>query len=62
VDKALREGPDALGTRHKMHLLNDPVAFSRLHFEVWVSAEAHPAWRDSLSLIPDRLSCTDVVS
>ncbi|MBS0309884.1 MAG: glucans biosynthesis glucosyltransferase MdoH, partial [Proteobacteria bacterium] len=62
VDKALREGPDALGTRHKMHLLNDPVAFSRLHFEVWVSAEAHPAWRESLSLIPGRLSCIDVVS
>lgn len=62
VGKALREGPDALGTGHKMHLLNDPIAFSRLHFEVWVSAEAHPAWRRSLSLIPGRLSCIDAVS
>lgn len=62
VDKALREGPDALGTGHKMHLLNDPVAFSRLHFEVWASAEAHPAWRKTPSQITDRLSCIDAIS
>ncbi|WP_018509243.1 glucans biosynthesis glucosyltransferase MdoH [Thiobacillus thioparus] len=62
VDKALRGGPDALGTGHKMHLLNDPIAFSRLHFEVWVSAEAHPAWRKTLSHTTGRLSCIDAVS
>lgn len=62
VDKALREGPDALGTGHKMHLLNDPVALSRLHFEVWVSSEAHPAWRKSLTHTRGHLPCIDVVS
>ncbi len=62
VDKALREGPDALGTGHKMHLLNDPVALSRLHFEVWASAEAHPAWRKTLPHLTGRLPCIAAIS
>lgn len=45
VNEALQGGPDALDPGRKMHLLNDPIALSRLHFEVWASAEAHPAWR-----------------
>ena len=45
VDEALRGGPEALDPSRKMHLLNDPAALSRLHFEVWATAEAHPAWR-----------------
>ena len=44
VDEALRHGPGALDSSRKMHLLNDPAALSRLHFEVWASAQAHPAW------------------
>ncbi|MDA8127996.1 MAG: glucans biosynthesis glucosyltransferase MdoH [Betaproteobacteria bacterium] len=62
VDKALNEGPDALGTGHKMHLLNDPIAFSRLHFEVWTSAKAHPAWRATLSSLTGPLPCIDAIS
>jgi len=62
IDKALREGPDALSTGHKMHLLNDPVTLSRLHFEVWASARAHPAWHKILPQITDRLSCIDATS
>jgi membrane glycosyltransferase len=27
-----------------MTLLNDPLALSRLHFQVWVSPEAAPVW------------------
>ncbi|MES2407859.1 MAG: glucans biosynthesis glucosyltransferase MdoH [Pseudomonadota bacterium] len=46
VRKALLEGPDKLDPSHKMHLLNDPVALSRLHFDVWASEDAHPAWHN----------------
>ena len=45
VRRALLEGPDVLDSSHKMHLLNDPIALSRLHFDVWASEDAHPAWR-----------------
>ncbi|MBI4207915.1 MAG: glucans biosynthesis glucosyltransferase MdoH [Betaproteobacteria bacterium] len=45
VRAALIDGPNALSAREKMTLLNDPLALSRLHFQVWVSTEAAPRWR-----------------
>jgi membrane glycosyltransferase len=41
---ALVNGPNALSARQKLTLLNDPLALSRLHFEVWVSPEAARQW------------------
>lgn len=63
LKKALREGPDALDAGRKMHLLNDPIALSRLHFEVWTSELAHPAWRNTLiQTTTDSPSCSDAIS
>lgn len=62
VNKALRKGPDALDPGRKMHLLNDPIALTRLHFEVWASAEAHPAWRKIPTATTGNLSCVDATS
>ena len=62
VNKALRKGPDALDPGRKMHLLNDPIALTRLHFEVWASAEAHPAWRKIPTSTTGNLSCVDATS
>lgn len=45
VQHALAKGPDALTAREKMLLLNDPLALSRLHFQVWTSTEVAPFWR-----------------
>jgi len=44
IDMALRNGPDALSNQEKMILLNDVHAMSHLHFQVWSSPSAHPAW------------------
>jgi len=44
VDTALARGPEALNAREKMTLLNDPLALSRLHFEVWAAPQVAPAW------------------
>ncbi|HVY06592.1 MAG TPA: glucans biosynthesis glucosyltransferase MdoH [Burkholderiales bacterium] len=41
---ALVGGPDALNNRQRADLLGDPTALSRLHYEVWSSPSAHPAW------------------
>jgi membrane glycosyltransferase len=30
-----------------MTLLNDPLALSRLHFQVWVAPEAAPVWANA---------------
>lgn len=42
---ALVVGPDALGNAQRLLLLDDPLQLSRLHFEVWASPSANPAWR-----------------
>ena len=42
--RAAREGPAALTRRERMLLLSDPVALSRLHFEVWSSPAAGAKW------------------
>ncbi|ARU31949.1 glucan biosynthesis glucosyltransferase H [Sulfuriferula sp. AH1] len=44
VDEALAGGFGVLSANQKMHLLNDTNALSRLHFEVWTAAAAHPDW------------------
>lgn len=44
LERALKNGPEALDSRQKLALVVDPVALSRLHFRVWSSADAHPAW------------------
>ncbi len=43
---ALGAGPDALGGKERALLLDDPVALSLLHFEVWTAEQdqLHPAW------------------
>jgi membrane glycosyltransferase len=45
VAKALAAGPEALTVHDRHALLRDPAALSRLHLDVWASAQAHPAWR-----------------
>jgi len=44
VRDAVVGGPDALSMAQKAALLGDPLTLSRLHFQVWTSAQAHPAW------------------
>lgn len=44
VADAMAGGFGALSASQKMHLLNDANALSRLHFEVWTAAAAHPEW------------------
>jgi membrane glycosyltransferase len=46
VRSALARGPGALNVRDKMTLLNDPLALSRLHFEVWTAQQVAPAWAE----------------
>src|SRR4029077_20727187 len=41
---ALIGGPDTLSASRKIALLRDPMTLSRLHFQVWTSPLAHPAW------------------
>jgi membrane glycosyltransferase len=47
VQRALRDGPDALAKTEKTILLNDPISMSLLHFEAWTSLGAHAVWRDA---------------
>jgi len=47
VDKALVQGPDALGDAERNLLLADPVCLSRLHGLVWSSPEAAREWQTS---------------
>jgi membrane glycosyltransferase len=44
VDEAVKVGPHALSAKQKAALLGDAPALSRLHFQVWASADASPAW------------------
>ena len=61
TDRALTEGPEALTDREKLVLLNDPLALSHLHFQVWVSPDAAPRWRQAC-LTSDRALCNDARS
>jgi membrane glycosyltransferase len=44
IDKAVSHGPAALSSAQKAALLGDPLALSRLHFQVWASPAAHADW------------------
>jgi membrane glycosyltransferase len=44
VHEAVVRGPDALSNAQKAALLGDPLALSRLHFNVWTTEYAHPDW------------------
>ncbi len=44
VAAAVQGGPLALTDSQKLVFLTDPLALSQLHFEVWTSPAAHPAW------------------
>jgi membrane glycosyltransferase len=48
AQKALAAGPQALTGSERATLLDDPIALSSLHFEVWTAHEAHPSWNDAL--------------
>ena len=50
VRLALRDGPLALSEKQRLTILDDPQLLSALHFDVWHSAHAHPAWRAALKL------------
>jgi membrane glycosyltransferase len=58
VDEAVKVGPDALTSRQKSALLGDAPALSRLHFRVWDSPEAHPAWFGNLPTAPASQAAT----
>ena len=49
VDAALIGGPGALSAAAKLQLLGDPIALSRLHWRVWISPDAHVAWRAAMA-------------
>jgi membrane glycosyltransferase len=46
VKNALVGGPCALSATDEAMLLDDPVALSCLHFQVWAAADAHPSWKN----------------
>ena len=45
ADIALKRGVAALSPEQANLLLRDPLAMSRLHFDVWCAPQAHPQWR-----------------
>jgi len=44
VVRALAAGPEAVNAKERALLLDDPVALSQLHFEVWTAEQLHPTW------------------
>jgi membrane glycosyltransferase len=48
VRLALRDGPLSLTEKQRTMVLDDPQLLSALHFDVWHSEHAHPAWRAAL--------------
>jgi membrane glycosyltransferase len=44
IEDAVAGGPDILDNAQKAALLGDPLALSRLHFQIWASPNAHAAW------------------
>jgi membrane glycosyltransferase len=53
INEAVSGGPEALSNAQKAALLGDPLALSRLHFQVWATPNAHPAWfRDMPAVVP----------
>ncbi|HEY4316480.1 MAG TPA: glucans biosynthesis glucosyltransferase MdoH [Herbaspirillum sp.] len=48
VRMGLREGPLSLTEKQRTAILDDPQLLSALHFDVWHSESAHPAWRAAM--------------
>jgi len=48
MQEAVERGPGALSNAQKAALLGDPLALSRLHFQVWTSEQAHADWFGAL--------------
>ena len=44
VQRALVAGPETVTDSERALLLDDPIALSCLHFEVWTAEDAHPTW------------------
>ncbi len=49
VRLAMQNGPAQLTAAQKVRLLNDPVALSQLHLDVWTSPQSHAQWRDAIA-------------
>jgi len=54
--EAAADGPAGLGEARRLALLDDADALSRLHFTVWSSPAAHPAWLAATARPPYFLS------
>jgi len=50
IEALLTKGPTAVPDVQKNALLADPVFLSRLHFDVWTSAQANGAWQKATGL------------
>lgn len=50
IEALLLKGPTAVPDLQKNALLADPVFLSRLHFDVWTSAQANGAWKKATGL------------
>jgi membrane glycosyltransferase len=48
---ALRMGPGHLTEAQKKIILDDPLLLSRLHLDVWGSADVHSGWRERLERV-----------
>jgi membrane glycosyltransferase len=48
LQKTLVAGPESLTEPERATLLDDPIALSCLHFEVWTAEETHPRWGAAL--------------
>jgi membrane glycosyltransferase len=55
ADIALERGAAALTPAQANLLLQDPLALSRLHFDVWCAPHAHQQWRVLTALAPTAL-------
>ncbi|HEY7787422.1 MAG TPA: glucans biosynthesis glucosyltransferase MdoH [Casimicrobiaceae bacterium] len=55
VERALRDGLDALTPLDRNNLMSDPAALSALHWVVWTSPAAHATWRGVVTNAPGRV-------
>ena len=44
IERALNEGPKALGDVPRNVLLHDPLLLNRLHTRIWTASRVHPDW------------------
>jgi membrane glycosyltransferase len=51
AERALAHGAAALDSNEKNALLADAVTLSRLHFDTWDAAGAHPTWKAASEIV-----------